>query len=323
MPNLPFTLRQLEVFTSLSATRSFRRTAELMGISQASVSNQIKTLEEQLGVSLFDRKPGRRPTLRSEGLAFLDDVREFNRSAEALASHRVADPSEGGRVQRYRVLVGQGMFDAYVRRKLDSFFAQNPNVELEFEAQLPFGQLIRAVESGSFDFALINQRADFPVHEEFRELAMVRGGVYGHRKYAAGRTLPLTPDELNMLPFILPKATSRQEREVMRNYELHGIRPRNVIGHTQYYDVMAAMLERGLGVASFSEAILPPSMREEVIQLVSLEDWRLLFFRKDHGIDARYDIVADFLVNSVLDDPNYPAISRPPAPARSHAPAGK
>ncbi|NLE55701.1 MAG: LysR family transcriptional regulator, partial [Lentisphaerae bacterium] len=38
MSPLPFTLRQLEVFASLCATRSFRRSAELLGISQASVS---------------------------------------------------------------------------------------------------------------------------------------------------------------------------------------------------------------------------------------------------------------------------------------------
>jgi hypothetical protein len=36
-----------------------------------------------------------------------------------------------------------------------------------------------------------------------------------------------------------------------------------VIGHTQYYDVMAAMLERGVGISSFADAILPPEMREQ------------------------------------------------------------
>ncbi|GEM_PF-435793 len=310
MPNLPFTLRQLEVFESLSSTRSFRRTAEMLGISQASVSNQIKTLEDQLGVELFDRKPGKRPTLRSEGLAFLDDLRGFNAAAERLADHRRARPDEGERSIRFNVLVGQGMFDAYVRRKLDEFHFRHPHIELEFEAQLPFGQLIQAVESGQFDFALINQRADRPTHSAFRQLAIVRGGVFGHRKFAEGHDLPLSPDVLNSLPFILPKATSRQEREVMRNYETHGIRPRHIVGHTQYYDVLAAMLDRGIGVASLSDAILPPAMRKDVVQLYKLEDWRLIFYRKVSGGDARNDIVENFLLSSVLDDPDFPAISR-------------
>lgn len=310
MANLPFTLRQLDVFASLSSTRSFRRTAENLGISQASVSNQIKTLEEQLGVVLFDRKPGRRPTLRVEGMAFLDDLREFQRACEALANHRRHRPEDAETVTTFKVLVGQGMFDAYIRKKLDSFFAAHPLVELEFEAQLPFGQLVRAVESGRYDFGLINQRADHLVPDGFREVAMVSGGIYGHRKYAKGHKLPMSLDELNRLPFILPKATSKQEREVLRNYERHGIQPRHVVGHTQYYDVMAAMLERGLGVASLSDAILPASMRKDVVQLIGLEDWRLIYFRKDHGTDPRYDTAEKFLLSSVLDDPDYPAISR-------------
>lgn len=310
MPNLPFTLRQLDIFTSLCATRSFRRSAEQLGISQASVSNQIKALEEQLGVTLFDRAPGRRPSLRPAGLAFLEDLRHFHRAAEQLASHRRATHEPVPATRRFRVLVGQGMFDAYVRPKLDRFLVDHGQIELEFEAQLPFGQLIRAVESGQFDFALINQRADLPVHAEFREMAMVRGGIYGHHKFAAGRVLPLTRDQLNVLPFILPKASSKQEREVLRNFEAHGIQPRQVVAHSQYYDVMAAMLERGLGIASFSEAILPRAMRAQVQMLYPMEDWRLLWFRKQAAPDAQADEVEAFLIASVVDDPDYPAIGR-------------
>lgn len=310
MPNLPFTLRQLDIFASLAATRSFRRSAEQLGISQASVSNQIKALEEQLGLVLFDRAPGRKPALRPDGMAFLDDLRQFHRAADVLAGYRRDVPEPVPQTRRFRVLVGQGMFDAYVRRKLDAFYSDNPLIELEFEAQLPFGQLVRAVERGQFDFALINQRADQPDHGLFRELAVVRGGIYGHRKFAEGKTLPLTPEELNRMPFILPNATSKQEREVMRNYERAGIYPRHIVGHSQYYDVIAAMLERGLGIASFSSAILPASMRQDVILLYPMQDWRLLWYRKDHQPDAWAAVVEHFLVTSVIDDPDYPALSR-------------
>jgi DNA-binding transcriptional LysR family regulator len=310
LPALPFTLRQLEIFASLCTTRSFRRSAEALGISQASVSNQIKVLEEQLGFELFDRMPGRRPLLRAEGAAFLDDLREFERAAEVLASHRrnVAEPNE--RPVRFRLLVGQGMFDTYMRRKLDHFFASHPNIELDFETHLPFGELIRAVESRQFDFALINHRADHPMRPEFRQLAIVAGGIYGHRKFAEGRQLPLDIDVLKSLPFILPNAGSKQERQVLRTYELHGVRPRHVIGHTQYYDVIAAMMERGLGVASFSSAILPAHMRDEVIMLYPLEDWRLLYYRDPGQCGPQADAVEQFIISGVVDDADYPALSR-------------
>ena len=142
-----------------------------------------------------------------------------------------------------------------------------------------------------------------------RQLALVRGGIYGHRKFAEGRQLPLRPELINTLPFIMPLAASAQEVEMLRFFERYGIRPRRVIGHTQYYDVMAAMLERGVGVSSFADAILPSEMRDVVIQLYPLENWRLLWYRKDAGSDPRCDAVQAFLMSSVLQDPNYRTIS--------------
>ena len=309
MPNLPFTLRQLEVFASLCATRSFRRTAESLGISQASVSNQMKALEEQLGLALFARRPGQRPTLTPEGTAFLDDLRVFHAAGETLAAHRRKSGDEVERQVRYRVLVGQGLLDHYIRPKLDRFFAANPQIELAFEAHPPSRQLARDVEDGRFDFGLIHQRADRPVEPYLRQLALVRGGIYGHRKFAEGRELPLKSDELNAMPFIMPLAQSQQEDEILRLFDRYGIRPRRVIGHTQYYDVMAAMLERGVGVASFADSILPPDMRQDVIMLYPLENWRLLWYRKDAGGDPRCDAVQAFLLSSVLQDPDYRTIS--------------
>jgi DNA-binding transcriptional LysR family regulator len=309
MASLPFTLRQLDVFASLCATRSFRRSAESLGISQASVSNQIKALEHQLGVALFTRRPGQRPTVTSEGMAFLDDLRAFQAAGEALASHRRRAAGDAEDPAQYRVLVGQGMLDAYIRPKLDRFFAAHPRIELEFDGQVPSGDLARDLEDGRYDFALIHRRADRSVEPYFRQLALVRGGIYGHRKFAEGRQVPLAPDEINTLPFIMPLAASAREHEMLCFFERYGIRPRHVIGHTQYFDVMAAMLERGVGISSFADAILPPEMRETVIMLYPLENWRLLWFRKDHGTDARREAVASFLLSCVLQDPNYRTIS--------------
>ena len=184
MSALPFTLRQLEVFSSLCAMRSFRRSAESLGISQASVSNQMKALEAQLGVELFARRPGQRPTLTVEGMAFLNDLRAFQAASETLAGHRRRGEEEG--LVRYRVLVGLRLLDGYIRPKLSRFFAAHPGIELNFEPQTPRKDLIRDLKDGRHDFALFHHRADRGTEPHVRELALVRGGVYGHRKFAEG-----------------------------------------------------------------------------------------------------------------------------------------
>jgi DNA-binding transcriptional LysR family regulator len=269
----------------------------------------MKTLEDQLGLALFARKPGQRPTLTAEGMAFLDDLRAFQAAGEVLAAHRRRGPGDAPQTVRYKILIGQGLLDGYVRSKLDRFFAANPQIELAFDPQPPSGSLARDLEDGNYDFALIHRREQRSVETYFRQLALVRGGIYGHRKFAEGKRLPLLAEEINALPFIMPLIASTQEREVLQTFERYGIRPRRVIGHTQYYDVMGAMLERGVGVSSFADAILSQEMRGEVVMLYPLENWRLLWFRKDAGGDPRCDAVQAFLLSAVLQDPNYQTIS--------------
>ena len=307
MSALPFTLRQLEVFRHLATSTSFRATADALGISQASVSNQIKTLEEQLGRRLLHRKPGQRPILTADGQAFHLDLVTFDSAARKLAAHRSSQTPEAGPV-RYRLLVGQGNFDNYVRPKLDGFLAEHPMIDLEFNTQPPSHELVGTIFTGHYDFAMINRPFDLPPEPQHERLARVRGGIYGHRRLVEGETLPLDPARVSELPFVLPPAGSKQEREKLITLASHGVRPAKVVCHTQYYDVMAAMLERGVAVASLTDAILPPATRQNVILILPLVDWSLEFYRKPGLNDPSADLVEDFLKSCILDNQDYPAL---------------
>lgn len=308
MRPLPFTFRQLQVFASLSETRSFRHTAESLGISQASVSSQMKTLEDQLGLALLARGRGQQTRLTAEGLAFLDDLRTFEAAGETLAAHRRRVVRDGMLPARFRLLVGQGTLDKFIRPKLDRFFAVHPHIELTFEWHIPSSELARDIAEDRYDFVLVHRLMDAPCEPKLRHLATMRGGVYGHVDLVKGKALPLTAREINELPFILP-INYPPEPIMLEFYRQHGIRPRYVTGRTQHYDVMVAMVERGVGVACLTDAILSPEKREEVVMLRQLENWRLMWYRKDTSRDPRCDAVESFLMSSVLQDPNYRTIS--------------
>src|SRR5262245_28513989 len=64
-------LRQLTTFRTLARTRSFTRTAAELDYVQSNVSAQIRALEGELGVRLFDRL-GRRVVLTEAGHRLLD-----------------------------------------------------------------------------------------------------------------------------------------------------------------------------------------------------------------------------------------------------------
>ena len=72
---------QLEIFLCIARERSFSRAAEILRISQPSVSIQIKNLEQTLNVKLFDRSGGRVSVTR-EGAVVLERAK---RIAEIVA----------------------------------------------------------------------------------------------------------------------------------------------------------------------------------------------------------------------------------------------
>ena len=66
-------LRQIRSFLSVAETLHFGRSAELIHLSQPALSLQIRALEEEVGVRLFERNR-RKTTLTAAGLTFRDDA---------------------------------------------------------------------------------------------------------------------------------------------------------------------------------------------------------------------------------------------------------
>jgi DNA-binding transcriptional LysR family regulator len=84
-------LRHLRHALALGRYRNYGRAAEALHLTQPSLSRSIATLEEELGVRLFDRsKNGVRPTafgelLLQRGAALLEGEAEFRREIQLLA----------------------------------------------------------------------------------------------------------------------------------------------------------------------------------------------------------------------------------------------
>jgi DNA-binding transcriptional LysR family regulator len=67
------TIRQLEIFVKLCETKNFSKTAEMMFVTQPTVTHQIQTLEDELGLKLFLRTKRSVEPLPA-AISFYDDV---------------------------------------------------------------------------------------------------------------------------------------------------------------------------------------------------------------------------------------------------------
>ena len=88
--NTQWNLEQLRLFVGVAEKRSFSAVARDHRKAQSAISSAIAMLEEDLGVSLFERSSGRQPKLTDAGVALLEQAREVLRQCERLNGRALA-----------------------------------------------------------------------------------------------------------------------------------------------------------------------------------------------------------------------------------------
>ena len=118
---------RLKVFRAVAEHLSFRKASEHLYLSQPAVSLQIKTLEEEIGLQLFDRS-GSHVSLTPAGETLL----RYTEKLEALAAEAEgALASFRGEVRGKLVLGASLTIAQYVLPKLlGPFLRQNPHLEV-------------------------------------------------------------------------------------------------------------------------------------------------------------------------------------------------
>lgn len=143
-------LRQLEYFAAVADEGGFSRAAERLGIVQSAVSQQVRRLERELGVALFDRTT-RRVRLSGAGERLLPEARAV--LAAAHRTRRVAADLASGSEGVLRLGTVQGPGDrAY--RLLDELRRTAPRLRVRLR-RLPLTERLGAVRSGELDAALV------------------------------------------------------------------------------------------------------------------------------------------------------------------------
>jgi DNA-binding transcriptional LysR family regulator len=127
-------LRHLRYFVAVADTLNFRRAAERVHIEQSPLSQQIRNLEEELGVELFTRTK-RRVVLTHAGRVFLVDAQAV--LARANAGIERARRAARGSIGALSIAYLTSMTNEFFNTVIHEFRGQYPSVALSFSDMIP------------------------------------------------------------------------------------------------------------------------------------------------------------------------------------------
>ena len=149
----------LEIFLTVAEEGNFTHAAELLHMSQPSVSRTIMELEEELRCKLF-RRTNKNVALTEQGSRFLETARHI-----VLLYRKAVDESDGGEAVAGDIYIGAGEVGAVgqLAEIISAFHSRHPAVRFHMESGNA-GAIMEKLDKGVLDVGLITRSASTANH---------------------------------------------------------------------------------------------------------------------------------------------------------------
>lgn len=257
-------LDQYKVFYEAAICGSFSDAAKKLYITQSAVSQQIRLLENELGVMLFARgRKGAKLTSQGELLfGYVKRSIEEIQNAEALFA-RMKTLEEGN----LRIGAGDTITRHLLMDALELFHNTYPSIKIEIVNRVTNETLDR-LKAGKIDIAFVSLPIDknkYPdvIVKEIGKLhdVFIAGSNYAH---LIDRILSL--EDIASLPLAMlePKSNTRHNTDVY--FESNGLKlnPEFELGS---YDLLFDFAEKNLGIACITEEFSKNVQNKNIFKL--------------------------------------------------------
>lgn len=278
------TLNQILYFQTVARYQHFHQAAEKLNISQPSLSRSIATLEEELGIILFDRQ-GRNVKLTKYGRVFQEHADRILKEVSVAKEQMRQLSGNEGHVDIAYVFPLAAHYIPHMVRK---FLRQEKNRKVTFSFhQLHTAPLIEGLKEERYDIifsSYVENEPDIQFIPIIRQ-EMVVITPWGH-PLAAQESVRLT--QLEKYPLIGYDRTSGLGKYTNRLYESHGINP-DIICESPDENAISALVEEEFGIALVADV---EAIHERKIHILPVEEEKLIHTVYMAHLKHRYMIPA-------------------------------
>lgn len=247
-------LRQLRYASELAKTRNFSRAAENLYITQQTLSQQIRRLEEELGFSLFVRST-RSVALTDKGAALLRRIDDILSACDAL-EHEASMLRENQTAQ-LRLGILPTFSHLNVLETIHEFQAYHPSLSVSMQIHRS-GTLLSLLLSGRLDAAIsnISEEQTLRLKEDYilRTIARDRVCVLLRSVDRPPEKNCMSAQELSGQRILLLEKGSSIRARITETFAREGIRPGAVTDCLEIQS-MVGMVRNGLGIGFLSSRV--------------------------------------------------------------------
>lgn len=294
-------IRSLNTFIQVAESGSFTRAGEKLGYSQPTISVQIKQLEAELGLRLFDRI-GHTIRLTDEGRDVLPQAQKICNLCQemTLDPHRPKEPQGN-----LRLVMADSLCPPLLRDSLARFRERYPHISLKVLTAGTGEEMFRLLDHNDVDLLCTLDSHIYDTnyviaHEE-------RVGV--HFVSAAGHPLArraaLSVEDLLDQPFLLTEKGMSYRRLMDEHLAQRSmeIRPFLELGRS---DLICQLVEQGLGLSFLPDYVTEEAVRRGTIVRLNVpgfepELWKQLLHHRDKWVSPQMRAVISHLSALTLD----------------------
>jgi len=255
-------LRQLQYFAEVAKREHVTEAAAHLHVAQSAVSLQISKLEDELGVSLFERV-GRNVKLTQIGKSFLTHVKKALKELDNAKQHveEYLDPEQGTIKVGYPTSLASHLLPTIV----SAFREKNPKISFHLN-QGSYASLIEAVKNGDLDLAFLGpvptNEADIKGTTLFTESLSALVHI-GH-PLAKNKSLSLT--DLRSDYFVLfPKGYVLRQL-VVDACKQAGFSP-NITSEGEDMDALKGLVSAGIGMTLLPDSTISESVPRFTVKI--------------------------------------------------------
>lgn len=237
-------IRHLEYFSEVARHRSFTKAAQVLHVTQPTISKMIKTLEEELGITLFSRS-AKQIELTDAGEAVFSQAQHVLSAFENLTS----ELSDVMNIKKGSIRIGLPPIasSSVFPRVMGEFNKVYPDINLEI---IEVGSKIveRGVEDGTLDIGVVctlpEKQGVFEMFSFIKDPLM----LIVHPEHPLGARQEITFADLKHESFVLYRDDFSLHDRIIERCIQSGFHPR-VICESSQRDFMTEAVAAGLGVA--------------------------------------------------------------------------